>query len=226
MNTQALSPQGYNINDLPMNTNPFWEQGKFKAKVNIYVDDSPIEPGFDFVFKSIDAQSIRVTSHYGYVEAELDICKAYDLQPINGTKYFLDRHELIYMDQPVDLETSRNLITTSQPVVENHPVLLEADLPFNSTLTQVDSTTYTLTIDPSDTQFKLGMSEMDTDPTFSLTLPTSNDYDFMCAAFLAEHCLFFLNTGTPAPGQTHLGKFEYQSFTMTYDNVTYTINVL
>ena len=26
MNIQALSPQGYNINDNPMNTNPFWDQ--------------------------------------------------------------------------------------------------------------------------------------------------------------------------------------------------------
>lgn len=25
MNTQALSPQGYNINDNPMNANPFWD---------------------------------------------------------------------------------------------------------------------------------------------------------------------------------------------------------
>lgn len=223
MNTQALSPQGYNINDAPMNTNPFWEIGKYQVKVNIYVDDSPIEPGFDFVFKSIDGTQInRVTSHYGYVTAQLDICTVYDLQPINGTKYFLDRHELIYMNQPVDLETSRYLTTAAQPVTDIHPVVIRYDgtgTP-NSTLTRIDDAHYTLTLSDDDVNgFLLGLNETDTDPVYSLTLPTSFAYNFACTAFLVEGRLFFIKTGGVQ------GQFEYASFTITYDNVTYTINV-
>ena len=116
MNIQTLSPQGYNINDNPMNHNPFWTQGTYTAKIWINVDDSPIEPGFGFILKSVfNSNNVRVTSHYGYVEATLNTAEAYDLQPVNNSLYMFAQHDLIYSADAGTVEFTINLITAEQP---------------------------------------------------------------------------------------------------------------
>ena len=115
MNIQTLSPQGYNINDNPVNINPFWIKGKFQCQAYLYVDDDPIEPGYDFIFKSVMSnESVRVTSHYGYVEAELSVGTVYDLQPINGNRYLFNQHELIYTENPGMQTTTYYLRTAGE----------------------------------------------------------------------------------------------------------------
>lgn len=224
MNIQTLSPQGYNINDNPMNHNPFWTQGTYTAKIWINVDDSPIEPGFGFILKSVfNSNNVRVTSHYGYVEATLNTAEAYDLQPVNNSLYMFAQHDLIYSADAGTVEFTINLTSASAPpVTDTHPVLIRHDgtgTP-NSTLTKINDTTWTLTLSNDDTDgFLLGLNETESDPVYSLTLPTAFTYNFACTAFLVEGRLFFVK-----PGGSD-GQFQYPSFTITYDNVTYTINV-